>query len=85
MLFNSLNYDQVSPYAGLWGGKAGKVWLDDWSIEEVGPVNVLRRPGTPVTVRSENGAVTYTEGKDYAPLQDPASRVPGATTARRWR
>lgn len=71
MLVNSLNYSQVRLYAGLWGGKAGKVWLDDWQIEEVGPVNVLRRPGTPVTVRNEEGTVTYTEGKDYAPLQDP--------------
>lgn len=71
MLFNSLNFDAVRVYAGLWGGKAGKVWLDDWSVEETGPVNVLRRPGTPVTVRSEDGATLYTEGKDYAPLQDP--------------
>ncbi len=71
MLFNSLNFDKVSVYAGIWGGTAGKVWLDDWSVEEVGPINVLHRPGTPVTVRSEDGAVVYSEGKDYAPLQDP--------------
>jgi hypothetical protein len=71
MLFNSLNFDSVSIYAGVWGGKAGKFWLDDWSVEEVGPVNVLHRPGTPVTVRSADGAVVYAEGKDYAPLLDP--------------
>jgi hypothetical protein len=71
MIFNSLNFDKVSIYAGLWGGKAGKVWLDDWNVEEAGPVNVLRRPGTPVTVRSEDGATIYAEGKDYAPLQSP--------------
>jgi hypothetical protein len=71
MLVNSLGLDKIRLYAGLWGGQAGKVWLDDWSIEEVGPVNVLRRPGTPVTVRSEDGATTYAEGKDYAPLVDP--------------
>src|SRR5208282_1454469 len=71
MLLNSLSYDKISLYAGLWGGKGGKVWLDDWTLEEVGPVNVLRRPGTPVTVRSEEGSTTYVEGKDYAPLQDP--------------
>ncbi len=70
MVFNSLNFDKISVYAGLWGGKSGKVWLDDWSVEEIGPVNVLRRPGTPVTVRSEDGSTVYTEGKDYAPLQD---------------
>jgi len=70
MLFDSLNFDSVRLYAGLWGGKSGKLWLDDWSVEEVGPINVLHRPGTPVTVRSEDGATTYTEGKDYAPLVD---------------
>ena len=71
MLFNSLDHDTVRLYAGLWGGKAGKVWIDDWSIEEAGPLNVLRRPGTPVTVRSEDGSLTYAEGKDYSPLVDP--------------
>ncbi len=71
MLFNSLDFDKVSIYAGLWGGKSGRVWLDDWSVEEVGPVNVLYRPGTPVTVRNADGSITYAEGKDYAPLQDP--------------
>lgn len=70
-LFNSLDYDKLLLYAGVWGAKQGKLWLDDWSVEEIGPVNVLRRPGTPVTVRSSDGAITYTEGKDYAPLRDP--------------
>lgn len=71
MVFNSLDFETVRLYAGVWGGKAGKVWLDDWAVEEIGPLNVLRRPGTPVTVRSEDGAVTFAEGQDYAPLEDP--------------
>jgi len=71
MLFNSLEFDSVRLYAGLWCGKAGKVWLDDWTVEEVGPMNALRRPGTPVSVRSEDGRTTYQEGRDYAPLLDP--------------
>lgn len=71
MLFNSMEFEKVGLYAGLWGGKSGKVWLDDWTVEEVGPVNVLRRPGTPAKVTSEDGSVVYTEGKDYAPLVDP--------------
>jgi hypothetical protein len=75
MLFNSLNCDKVSLYAGVWGGRAGKVWLDDWSLEEVGPIRVLRRPGTPVVVRDETGTVTYTEGKDYAMLREPQLRL----------
>ena len=71
MLVNSLHYDRIRLYAGMWGGKGGKLWLDDWTVEEVGPVNVLRRPGTPATVRSADGSVTYEEGRDYAPLHDP--------------
>lgn len=71
LLFNSLQYDRVRLYAGVWGAREGKVWLDDLRLEESGPVNVLRRPGTPVTVRSEDGRTIYQEGKDYAPLVDP--------------
>ena len=43
MAFNSLKYNEVKIYTGLWGGKAGRVWLDDMHIEEIGLVNVLRR------------------------------------------
>jgi len=71
-LFNSAAFDTVRLYAGIWGGKSGKFWLDDWALEEVGPINVLRRPGTPVTVKSADGATTYAEGRDYEPLIDPA-------------
>ena len=69
-LFNSLNEDHVSLHAGVWGGKSGKLWIDDWRVEEFGPLNVLRRPGTPVTVRDSHGTTTYAEGRDYAPLVD---------------
>jgi hypothetical protein len=71
MIFNSLANEKVLVYVGVWGGQSGKFWVDDWTLEEVGPVNVLRRPGTPVTVKSEDGSITYQEGKDYAPLTDP--------------
>ncbi len=71
-LFNSLDLQKVRIYAGIWGGKGGKLWVDDWSLEEVGPMNVLHRPGTPVTVQSEDRTTTFTEGKDYAPLVDSA-------------
>ena len=70
-IFNSLDHDKANLYAGLWEGKAGKIWLDDWTIEDTGPVNVLNRPGTPVTIRSEDGSTTYIEGRDYAPLTSP--------------
>ncbi len=71
MLVNSLGFDRLRLYAGMWGGRAGKLWLDDWTMEEVGPINVLTRPATPVKVASEDGAVVYAEGRDYAPPADP--------------
>lgn len=74
-LFNSLTNARVNLYAGVWEGKAGRVWLDDWTIEDAGPVNVLHRPGTPVTVQSRDGATTYVEGRDYAPLNSPGFNV----------
>jgi hypothetical protein len=71
MVFNSLSYSKVRVYAGIWGGREGRFWLDDWSIEEIGPVNVLHRPGTPVRVQNAARDVTYEEGVDYESLVDP--------------
>jgi len=70
MGFNSLNNNKVRVYAGVWGGKSGRFWVDDLKIQEVGLLNVLRRPGTPVTVRSEKTGRVYTEGKDFATIRD---------------
>jgi len=69
-IFNSAECSDVILYAGVWGGQSGTLWLDDWSITEIGPMNPLRRPGTPVTVKGEDGK-PYEEGKDFARLEDP--------------
>ncbi|HPC95770.1 MAG TPA: hypothetical protein PLU87_12565 [Sedimentisphaerales bacterium] len=70
MGFNSLAHDIVRVYAGVWGGKAGRFWIDDLELEEVGLLNVLRRPGTPVAVRDAKSGQIYEEGKDFAPIKD---------------
>ncbi len=69
--FNSLGAEEVRLYAGLWGGKQGKLWLDDFRIEEIALVNLLRRPGAPLTVRGEKSGVSCVEGRDFEPLADP--------------
>jgi hypothetical protein len=69
-LFNSREHAKVRLYAGVWGGRSGTLWLDDWTIEEVGPINVLRRPGCPVRVETADGAALE-EGRDYARFEDP--------------
>jgi hypothetical protein len=74
-IFNSMGHESARVYAGVWGGRSGRLWLDDLAIEEIGPLNVLHRPGTPVTVRSGDGSRTYVEGRDYAPLVDGRYQV----------
>lgn len=69
--FNSGSRDRVRLYVGAWGAKSGRFWLDDLEVQEVALLNVLRRPGTPITVRSVQTGAEYQEGRDYAPIQDP--------------
>ena len=71
MGFNSLDCDRVRIYLGAWGGQSGRFWIDELRVEEVGLLNVLRRPGTPVTVQDELTGLVYKENKDYAPIADP--------------
>jgi hypothetical protein len=69
--FNSGDRRRIRLYAGTWGARSGRWWVDDLQIEEVALINVLRRYGTPVTVESEASGVVYEEGRDYAPVSDP--------------
>ena len=73
LLFNCSADNGGVLYLGLWGGKSGKIWLDDVKVEELGVLSVLRRPGTPFTVRNAETGVAYVEGKDY-------QAVPGIST-----
>lgn len=70
VVFNSGENTKVLAYVGVWGGKNGNLWLDDVTFEEVGLLNVVRRPACPVTVKGEDGTA-YQEGKDYEPIVDP--------------
>ncbi len=70
LVFNSYDESEGRIYLGFWGGRSGKIWWDDLKVEEIGLVNVIRRPGCPVTVRGANGAL-YEEGRDYQKIVDP--------------
>ena len=69
--FNSLWYDKVKISIGAPNSPTGKAWVDSVRVEEAGLVNVLRRPGTPVTVRADEGGTVYQEGRDFARIEDP--------------
>jgi hypothetical protein len=70
VVFNTLDNEHVGIYFGVWGGGKGKLRWRDWRIEEVGLVNVLRRPGAPLLVRRDDGQPCE-EGRDYARVEDP--------------
>ncbi len=77
IVFNSLESTDVNIYLGLWGTESGQVWIDDVRLEEVGGINLLRREGCPIHVRSHDGTVEYVEGRDFARWEDPSlGRVP---------
>jgi hypothetical protein len=71
VVFNSMNFSKVSIAVGLWKSRSGQTWLDDAKIEEIGLVNVIRRPGCPLTVKSANEQMIYVEGRDFDPIIDP--------------
>lgn len=70
LVFNSFDYSDGRLYIGTWSGKTGKLWWDDLQIDEIGLVNILRRPGCPVSVHGEDGTV-FEEGRDFERIVDP--------------
>lgn len=68
--FNSWGYDEVIVSPRAVGGKRGKLWIDDLRIQEVALVNLLRRPGAPLVVKSEQTGRVYEEGRDFEPVRD---------------
>ena len=82
--FNSLQNEEVQLYFGVWGGHDGTIWWRDPGIEECGLVNLLRRPGAPLIVKTEEGK-RLTEGTDYEPVSDPRmGTVPYAGEYELW-
>ena len=69
LVFNSMDNEKGLLYLGTWSGKSGKMWWDDLEVAEIGLVNVLRRPGCPVSVKGEDGTA-FEEGRDYQRITD---------------
>jgi hypothetical protein len=70
VVFNSLDEREANLYVGVWGPCKGTLWIDDFAIEELALVNVLRRKGCPLTVKSADGKTTFEEGRDFQPVVD---------------
>jgi hypothetical protein len=69
-VFNSQENTEVSLFLGVWGAKSGSLWWDDAKIEEVAFMNMPRRAGCPLVIKTEDGRVLE-EGKDFEKLTDP--------------
>jgi len=68
--FNSLSYRSAGIYVGVWNGPSGRFWVDDMRMREVGIMNVVRRPGTPVEVKNAETGLVYREGEDFEKIED---------------
>ena len=76
---STLDYESLGLYLGSWHARAGRFWLDDVKLEEIGIDKALRRPGCPFTVRDAATGKTYEEGRDYAevpPLKKGQEKLP---------
>lgn len=55
---------------GSWKAKKGTFWIDDMRLHERGALtNIVRRKGTPLSLRSKDGSKEYIEGKDFKKIE----------------
>lgn len=65
--FNSLEFQKLKLYCGLWNGSSGKFWIDDLKVEPKNDISYLiRRDGTPFSVKDKNTGKAYIENVDFA-------------------
>ncbi|MCB1060659.1 MAG: hypothetical protein KDB65_10530 [Calditrichaeota bacterium] len=72
-VFSTYNLDTASIWIGPEEYSSGSLWIDDVTIENVGPMNMLRRDDTPVEVYKEPGHILMTEGADYTIVETGAT------------
>ena len=68
--FNSMQFAKANLYVGAWGGFTGTIWFDDFQVQEVGPVNIVRRAGAPLWIRNRTSGKLYKEGVDLDSVVD---------------
>jgi hypothetical protein len=65
VVFDSQGATSVLVAFGSSRSSRGVLRFSDWSLEEAGPVNLVRRPGLPFRLAG------LTEGADFGPVRDP--------------
>lgn len=72
VVFNSLAHTQVNVYLGQWGPARGTLRWKDARLEETGLMNLVRRPGAPLTIHDAQGhPVAEGVGAAVDPVRDP--------------
>jgi hypothetical protein len=69
VMFNSLENETLTVYVGVWGETQGTAWVDDLTCVEAPFVNLVRRPGCPLELKTKSGRKLI-EGRDYDPIVD---------------
>jgi hypothetical protein len=64
-MFDSAGEGEFRVYAGIWGGKTGRFWLDDFKVEDMGCAPPLLREELPFTVRDAKTGAELRAGVDY--------------------
>lgn len=67
--FNSLDNTEVRLIMGAWGGKEGKFWIDNVSLEDVPTLNILRRDDLPLSITHND--LIFQEATDFERVEDP--------------
>jgi hypothetical protein len=66
LTFLNQSEKEVRVYAGIWGGKAGKFWVDDMRLCEEGSLSdIVQRDGAPLELRSRDRKMKFVQGKDF--------------------
>jgi hypothetical protein len=69
VMFNSLENEALHVYVGVWGETKGQAWVDDMTCVEAPFVNLVRRPGCPVELKTKSGRALKEE-RDFETIVD---------------
>ncbi|KPK66217.1 MAG: hypothetical protein AMK73_00675 [Planctomycetes bacterium SM23_32] len=69
--FITVEETEVRVYAGIWGGRSGRFWIDDMQVRQYGTLaDIVRREGTPLGLRSLDRDTAFVEGRDFEPVEN---------------
>ena len=72
--FTTGEYAAIRVYLGIWGGSAGRIWVDKIEVLEAPSIsNIVRRDGTPLSIKSMDRLTTYNETNDFNVVSNTAS------------